>query len=191
MKLAKVLLASSLSLAALAPAASAADITSSNPNQAIQTQVTVDESTLNPDFVRSDLTDEQLTKYRNLTPVTPTYNAPTEEFKIMAAAMSYTIERLTGPSSLTTKASFTTKSTGSVYLTLVQWETGLFPSKPNVLYAIVDSNGNEIQSKRVQEEYTHTNTTLTFNNIPAGTYRIKITNTKENIAMAGNGYVEF
>src|SRR5690606_4147985 len=88
-----------------------------------------------------------------------------------ASQLWYSFEDLYTNESVTSTSSFTTSSTGSVVLTLVQYPSANGGGTVKCTYSLVNSSGKSVQSKTVTGNYTNTNTDVTFTNIPAGTYR--------------------
>ncbi|MDA2236490.1 hypothetical protein PDM89_26220 [Bacillus cereus] len=100
----------------------------------------------------------------------------------------YQFENLERGESIITKNTFTINSKQNVNLTLVQW-TDLFSTAPTMKYQIIDSNEKNIgDSVELKGEYKSENITIGFKNIPAGTYKIKITNVSGGYMAHGNGY---
>ncbi|MCP3773117.1 hypothetical protein NLX71_07260 [Paenibacillus sp. MZ04-78.2] len=61
-----------------------------------------------------------------------------------------------------------------------------------LVYNLCDSDGNDIPNTDilVDKNYTSTNKTISWSNVPQGTYKVKITNTHESVDAKGNGYID-
>ncbi|MBG9944388.1 prealbumin-like fold domain-containing protein [Brevibacillus formosus] len=101
------------------------------------------------------------------------------------AKMSFKYEKVT--TEITSEKSFSVSEGEKVYLTVVQWSGGWFA--PKVKYAIVTNSGGEVKSEVVLGRYTDKNHTVTFSDVPPGTYYIKVINQTMD-PIYGNGYIE-
>ncbi|MFE4569083.1 hypothetical protein [Paenibacillus chitinolyticus] len=113
-----------------------------------------------------------------------------KEFSPMAAQMSYSFWDLYHTSHIDTKDTFKVDASGTVSLTLVQYPNNNGNGTANLNYGIINLDGKQVGSTiNVDKNYTSTNTTIYWYNIPKGTYKIRISNPYGGVDAMGNGYI--
>ncbi|MBA2938796.1 hypothetical protein HZF08_10805 [Paenibacillus sp. CGMCC 1.16610] len=106
--------------------------------------------------------------------------------------ITYAFQKLNEREYVDTLSSFTTTgSSTNVNITLVQWSNG----STKITYQLFNSSGTAFGSPQlVTGDYTSSNLTIGISNVPAGTYRIRISNVGSNLidvnTAAGNGYTQ-
>ena len=106
-----------------------------------------------------------------------------------AAKVSFSYSKLLPYSSSQSKITsdwFDLTSSGSVVLRVVQYPSSSGGATANVRYVL---RASEKGSYEVSGNYTGTNATVIWNQVPAGTYAIEVVNIGKD-AVTGNGYVE-
>ncbi|MFC9773818.1 hypothetical protein [Paenibacillus chitinolyticus] len=93
---------------------------------------------------------------------------------------------------LLTKGTTTFNTTAAVYIILVQWSTDYYngaTGKVDMLYELINVKTNKpVQSERVYEQLTSQNKTIGWSNVPAGSYKFRLTNKGAGYGH-GNGFV--
>jgi len=145
----------------------------------------------NPGFYPQEkISAEKMEFLQQIAPPNPVNEVGSNEFSIQAAEMSYTITKLSTGNSLTSISSFALPAGKKPTITLTQspYSGG---GTVTAIYTLVNVNtNNEISDfVRVPNNYTGTNYSYTFNNVPAGTYKVKISNLIDSPDMKGNGYI--
>ncbi len=111
---------------------------------------------------------------------------------VSSVRLYYNIVHLYVDNFITSTSSFTQTSTDTVSLTLVQYPYG-DRGKVKMFYYLVDaSTGNKVtNSIAVSGNYTSSNTTIFWYNVPPGTYKVEILNgdSYDSADAAGNGYI--
>lgn len=136
------------------------------------------------------LSDEEIAEMRQNEISAEEANASTNTFSTQAlfadTNVFYEFENLYTGYSITSTNSLTRSSAGSVSLTLVQWPSG-GAGQATISYRL--KNGSWMSPViRVSGNYTHTNKTITWTNIPAGEYWVQIANDPDGPDVDGNGY---
>lgn len=100
--------------------------------------------------------------------------------------LSYNIQNLNAGNHITSINDLYRGSTGTVNLTVVQWNTGLGTAK--VGYRLARADGYRTDLITLEGNYTSNNVTVHFNNVLPGSYNLEITNLNTVSAIQGNGY---
>ncbi|MGF7034061.1 hypothetical protein J2T17_005009 [Paenibacillus mucilaginosus] len=110
------------------------------------------------------------------------------EYQIPAENISFTFNNLEDGEAIVSDKMIHTFATGTIPVTVVQWDDSSWYTT-KVSYQLVSTSGEDIgyTAQTVTGDYTSNNFTLNFVNVPAGWYKIKITNVGWS-NVSGNGY---
>jgi hypothetical protein len=159
--------------------------------QPIPTNTAIDQSQKLTSFsVPQKISSEEMASLRNqAVPASPSGTAKSASFNPNLVQLYYVFYDLYPGHFITSNGSITLSSTSDVDLTLVQWANDDSNSKVSLYYQLV-SSGTDSEVIKVVGSYKAVNTTITFEDVPAGTYRVQITNDIDGIDAQGNGYIE-
>ncbi|MCG9968936.1 hypothetical protein L9W92_12915 [Pelotomaculum terephthalicicum JT] len=106
--------------------------------------------------------------------------------------LSYEFTGLVPEQPIDTKNTFTVSETQDVSVVLVQWSYLYDNQIPAWLtYQLIATSGGQTTGEiRVDGLYTSKSTTITFNNVAAGTYKMRIYNKGAGLAY-GNGHIYY
>ncbi|MFC3773778.1 hypothetical protein [Paenibacillus sp. GCM10012303] len=121
--------------------------------------------------------------------VTPSINKKSSTFDANAVQLYYVFYDLFPGHFIVSNGSVTLSSQSNVSLTLVQWANDDSNANVTIRYQLVSSSNNSAVLE-VDGVRKGTNETITFDNVPAGTYNVKIMNTIDSNDAQGNGYIE-
>lgn len=153
---------------------------------------------LNPEFTPQEkIREEKMDQLKQLAPTNSNFNEiNSNEISLRAAVLTYNIEKLSAGNTITSINSFKLPAGSKPTLTLVQYPYSGGNGTVKAFYTLVNvDTGNEISdSVIVNKNYTHTNYSYTFSNVPAGTYKVRIYNYDADVFggsvdMMGNGYI--
>ncbi len=106
----------------------------------------------------------------------------------MAAKLTYSFTDLYAGHFINSKDSFSTTSKGTVYLTLTQSPMEGSSGTADIYYTLYDGSQPATNSVEVPGNYTSTNKTIYWSQVPAGTYKLVITNSPSGVDSKGNGF---
>lgn len=176
------------------PLSAFADPTKETPSENQTTQQTITtQSDLSPE---RKLTDKELEIMNRAVPSDSIIENKigSNDVSILAAVMSYNILKLSSGNTKYSDASFYLPPGKKPTLTLVQspYSGGPIPGNCDVYYTLVDVDTNNWinDGVRVSKNYTSTNFSYTFSNVPTDrTYKVVISNYPDAYDMKGNGYI--